>query len=85
MYFFIFKLQDMLSSSLNFKKSQSIYTYKRNAYKRDFRFRQTSHYFIPHKYTFHINFFCHITFSLFSQFLSTVVFRLLVTQVDNYL
>ena len=35
MYFFIFKLQDMLSSSLTFKKSQPTYTYKRNAYKRE--------------------------------------------------
>ena len=34
MYFFIFRHEDMLKLCLNFSKSQTIYAYKRYAYKK---------------------------------------------------
>ena len=89
MYFFYFKLQNMLGSSLNFKKSQpssewilwidNVESISADLDKIHTVLFRTNTY----EYTFHMHYFFHIIISLFLQFPSVAVFRFLVTQVDN--
>ena len=96
--FFNFKLQDVFSLNLNFKNlslyvllnvmlkkesgfcEQEIQNLSARIYTKFTLFHSAQ---ITYEYTFHIHNFFHIIFSLFPQFPSTVVFRLLVTQADN--
>ena len=96
--FFYFKLQNIRSISLSFKKCQPIYACKRYASKREWilwidnvesigadldKIHTNLFATNTYEYAFHMHYFFHIIISLFFQFPSVVELRFLVTQVDN--